>query len=1057
MSVKKKPEVPERTTKSSGIRDRLAFTGSYDELLKEYEDRPFHLGAPRVTDYDPNEGEPGTEVTITGYNFGGATVSFGPYAAEVIDRSTRKLVVRVPDDARPGAPLFDRITPRFPDEWRLAGDGGTEMKTGEETNATPRIDRNRELLTRIDRFGSRRLDLVVTNRFGQEVIDRAFDVVLPTPTPDTNYRFAAPENQVVTPSATDQRYLVLLVLPADQSLPAGLTEADMAADLTDKLAGPGKCAGEFWKEASYGKTSFQFDVYDHVIGLDDDWFDYYHKAAPKRIDASGATFPVMFSGTETLELSGGGITVVVTFPSGSQTLSEVITAINDAIEAEATDEGLDEVPFIARTNAGQLRLETTTDGTGATLAVDGGTGLSFLGLDTPTVTEGIDALNDGVAMSIEALEKRVESLTDGEADALLSGYEGLIVSHAVSDGFSYLRAYASGHGWTFNVRGKSYKYGFVHITSGYPWEVFAHEIGHNLGFPDLYDEPGDPELVGRELDLWDIMDAGWHDTHPSAWIKAHKSHRPGSTEVGFDQPWMDPSDVAVMNAPPANATTTETFLLLPSSVEMPAVNPFASSHPGIPLVHAAKLHLQENHDLYVEARERPFSDALLGDAEYDASIPHEGVIVTDAVDDMTGLPVYRAHSTLLTPYSDPLDVSDEMLTEPLTATNSITVECEEVIGSDPAVYKVEVTWGMGDFYDLRIDTWSPPPWESADIWIDTQVDNGWDEYSHSDAVANPDVAGNPVHNGDRSRVGWPSRVYARVWNDGTEAANDVEVEFSVVVPAGSGASHDIGSDTIPSIPPGEFGVAMVEWTPRDHNEGHVCLKATVIHQSDELNASNNFAQENITDWYLESGSPYEPVEFDFQVQNPLPRREHFRVEVDGLRHGYYVDIDPVEFWLDPGETATPTARISADEWMPLDESWQEERMDSPTLSLRFQALYGCSYTPIGGLSSTVHTVRKANFDAGVEIIDDEEAIVFVDATADDAPIRGANVTVRITLKDEDEVVALLRGRTDNRGRASIEFMLPAKYDRHDEYEAEVILSPTLGSGPADTDVSFQFN
>jgi hypothetical protein len=114
------------------------------------------------------------------------------------------------------------------------------------------------------------------------------------------------------------------------------------------------------------------------------------------------------------------------------------------------------------------------------------------------------------------------------------------------------------------------------------------------------------------------------------------------------------------------------------------------------------------------------------------------------------------------------------------------------------------------------------------------------------------------------------------------------------------------------------------------------------------------------------------------------------------------------------------------------------------------------YTPIGGVSSRIHTVRRADFDADVERIDEDEMTVYVDATADQNPIRGANVTVRVTPAKDDTVVGVVRGRTDNRGRAEIPFRLPKEFDPQDDYEAEVVLSPTLGSGPADTTVPFRF-
>lgn len=179
------------------------------------------------------------------------------------------------------------------------------------------------------------------------------------------------------------------------------------------------------------------------------------------------------------------------------------------------------------------------------------------------------------------------------------------------------------------------------------------------------------------------------------------------------------------------------------------------SHPGVRLRHAIQLRLSEDRSLYVENRQRgPYSDPDFGDALYSSGVPARGVIVTDTLNTMDGLPIYRSWVVMATPYFDPLDVLDEEENVlQITPTNSIRVKVTEVIGSTPTTYKVRVTWGQGSYFDYRIRDWDPPPWESPDIWLDTRVDNDWDEYSHPDSVANPGVAGNPVLNGDRSRVG----------------------------------------------------------------------------------------------------------------------------------------------------------------------------------------------------------------------------------------------------------------------------------------------------------------
>lgn len=953
------------------------------------------LGIPRIFTYNPHHGPPGTKLSIFGRNLFGAHVMLGGRPATVLSSNARELTAEVPRFLRPGV-----------------------------------------------------VDLLVWNRFGDAEVKNAFKIT-PAPVP-AFFKFTAPVNAIVKPSLANQKFLVLMVLPADGSLPTGLTEANMQADLTAKLSGPGMCANGFWSEASYGKTSFVFDVYDHVIHLDENKFDCFHPATPKRIDGVGATYPVTWAGGENLTLAGASsFTVNIVFAAGSHTLSDVVSDINNAI-ALAWTPGT-EAPIVATENAGQLRLESGAEGAAAVLDVTGGTAVSELGLSGALITPGIDGLDERYNIFVEAMTKRTEGMTDANAQAYLGQFAGVIVSYAVSDGFSYYRANEAT--WTLNVRGGSFEMGTVYITCGYPWQVFAHEIGHTLGLPDLYDEPGPPDLVGEELGNWDIMAGGWGDCHPSAWNKAVKTWKPGSTEAGYTDPWMPGSTICAVSPPPPMTNIKAEALILPINAKMPAINPFAASHPGTPLVHAMRIDFDSNHALFVEAREKgPFVSATIGNATYDTEIPAEGVIVTDAINDFSGVPIYRAYDTLLTPYGNPLDIIGEKYDESLTPTSKLSIACNEVIGSNPAVYRVEVKWGPGSFFDLRIDPWSPPPWESRDIWVDTQVDNDWDEFSHSDPAANPDVAGYPVGNGDRLRVGWPARVYARVWNDGDKDATNVKVNFSIVVPAGTGPGVSIGSDTIPAIPAGSFRLAMVEWTPASAPESHVCVQAAIEPQTGELNVSNNVAQENLTDWYLEGASPFQDVEVPFQVQNPLGYRAHFRVQANGLKPGYSVEVKPVDFWLGAGETTRGMARLHAEPQVGFE---QEREKLAPKVSLSFQVLYGCMWTQFGGFSGVAHTVRKTKVEAHTRLQERHDVMVSAYASSDAGPVRGRNVTVRVQ-SAAGETVNLARGKTDNTGNAHIPLDLPGEYPRSVDYRAEVLLSPGPGTGPAETELLVRF-
>ena len=978
---------------------------------KEYqEDLRVKLGMPRISLYKPHKGDPGSELYISGRNLSKSKVMLGNRPAKVLSSSATDLIVEVPSTLRPG--IFD---------------------------------------------------LLVWNYAGCAVIKKAFTVLRPAPS--NLFTFSAPVNPTVAPSQLNQKFLVLMVLPADGTLPSGMTEATMQADLISKLSGPGKCVNGFWQEASYGKASFIFDVYEKVITLANNKFDCFHAAQPKRIDGMGVTFPITWAGGETLDLAGANsFSTTVEFLSGDQTLDEIVAQINATIDQAWNASS--EAPIIASDNAGQIRLESAAKEKSAVLEVAGGTAVDLLGLSNPIVTAGIDGLDRRYEVFVEAMEKRTENMSEADAQAFLAQYAGVIVSYAVGEGFSYYRANAAT--WTFNVRGGSFELGNVYITNGYPWQVFAHETGHTLGLPDLYDEPGLPELVGEELGAWDIMAGGWQDAHPSAWNKAERTSKKGSSEAGYNDPWIPASTMHIVTAPPPGKNIHTEALLLPLNTSLPAINPFAASHPGIPLVHAARIDFDQNHALYVEARDKgPFVSTTLGSANYDSEIPAEGVIVTDAINDLTGIPIYRANDTLLTPYGDPIDIVGESYDENISVTSKLSLRCLEVITGSPTVYRLGIDWGPGSFFDLRIDPWQPPPWESRDIWVDTQVDNDWDEYNHSDPNANPDVAGYPVGNGDRLRVNWPARVYARVWNDGDHDASNVKVNFAIVVPPGVGPGIGIGSCTIPFIAAGKFGLAMVEWTPSTSNGGHVCIQATIEHQPNELNALNNLAQENLTDWYVEGASPYTDVEFPFQVQNPLPDRAHFRIQTEGLKPGYHVQVSPVDFWLKPGEVTKGLARIHVDQNVGFDSdttvaTHEGERHFPPKVSLNFQVLYRCNWTPFGGISGLVHSVRKSSLKVETSVRDhptegggNRELYALVTATNAQGAVKGANVTVRV-MSPKHEVAILVHRRTDNQGKATIPLILPQHFSRVDDYRGEFVLSPTTSTGPADTELTMRF-
>jgi hypothetical protein len=627
-------------------------------------------------------------------------------------------------------------------------------------------------------------------------------------------------------------------------------------------------------------------------------------------------------------------------------------------------------------------------------------------------------------------------------------YSGIIVALASNTTTALMRAEGHQQYYINFGNNQQWKGSWVAITTGYPWQVYVHEIGHTLGFPDLYDGL----QAGVEPDKWDIMDCGWHDVHPSAWMKHWRSRGSGYT----GKPWMEDTDVEEIIAPLGTQTKTWSVLLAPVERPIPANNPFATTHPNSPLRQAIRIKLAPELSFYVENRQKPFSSSTFGTSNHDTDIPAEGVIITDATDRDTSK-LFRVFVVMATPYNDPLDISEETWTYYVTSTNRLQVKVKEALGNDPTVYRVEVTWGeippaTGTGYDFRIRDWTPPPWESPDMWVDTQVDNDWNEYRHSDAQKNPDVVGHPVLNGDRLRVKWESRLYARVWNDGNVEKKNVQVKFQVVIPVAMGPTPGLDVNQQPvtvDLPAGGSAVTpAVTWAPMSDNEEHICVRAFILPDPGEKDYTNNVAQENFSDWYIENASPYQPVIFPFQVTNPLPRRALVMVRARGLVPGFNLTVEPYRCWLEPNETIKGQAILEAEDGVMLEDAMHAEEIEPPTVSLEACVKRGCTYVPFGGVTGIAHTVRKSTLEMSADLSGNR---VFVSGQAftDDGPIAGAHVSARLLKADGFTMLTLGRAVTNNNGQYSIELVLPKRPLPGRWCLIEAILSPTLGTGPAE--------
>jgi immune inhibitor A len=74
-------------------------------------------------------------------------------------------------------------------------------------------------------------------------------------------------------------------------------------------------------------------------------------------------------------------------------------------------------------------------------------------------------------------------------------------------------------------------YGYIMTAETSPVGVFVHELGHDLGLPDLYDTDGSSEGVGE----WDVMGSGSWNGAPSGSVPAHFG-APSKFELGWITP-----------------------------------------------------------------------------------------------------------------------------------------------------------------------------------------------------------------------------------------------------------------------------------------------------------------------------------------------------------------------------------------------------------------------------------------------------------------------------------------------------------------------------------------
>lgn len=378
-------------------------------------------------------------------------------------------------------------------------------------------------------------------------------------------------------------------------------------------------------------------------------------------------------------------------------------------------------------------------------------------------------------------------------------------------------------------------------------ETLSHEIGHNLGLPDLYmNVTGfDPTIQARDITDWDLMSNDGTLPHLSIGAKLMLG-------------WMDPGLVRAYNFALAGGGVSDTLTLKASSNVAGAV--MGTDLAGIEVRRA------DGWNYYFEYRQGQGTDIA------DRQLPQDGSVVgTDVVSGIFEPPLARR---MIVRIPNDIDGDGPILREP--------ADYEESDPSGPAEFSLEVLSRSGDTAQVRLSYGaggkpdpSIRPWPGGDNWQspDILVQN---------AKSDADSAWLNV-----PWAGHTNRVRATITNGGDFVANDVPVHFFVKNFAISGAPEvPIGNTTI-DIPVGASVPAEVNWTPPASSTtgtAHFCIVVRIPLFIDpgnptivELTELNNVAQSNYSRFISSDASPAVRGMTTVDVHNPYDRETRFWV------------------------------------------------------------------------------------------------------------------------------------------------------------------------------------
>jgi M6 family metalloprotease-like protein len=458
--------------------------------------------------------------------------------------------------------------------------------------------------------------------------------------------------------------------------------------------------------------------------------------------------------------------------------------------------------------------------------------------------------------------------------------------------------------------------------------VIAHELGHQLRMPTHYgDVVWEPNIFRDSITPWDIMglSPSWNDY--VIWSKIERG-------------WLN-RDITTVG-PPVDADITRSYNLWPTNS--------ASNRRAI------KIPFSGGDPFRGYVLEYRYNNASYTNRDANGSALQPGVLVTLVSEDPM---VVFGHKALVMP--NPAFPNDNA---------KATLRAGDVFEDTVRGIKITNNGMLGNIanvtveyrrpptnFNANIRPWGAPPFETPDIWVDSEK-NGWGTYRYTDG------AGAPVGNGDDAWVrqapdgSWKvNRVYVRVRNTGPDPMSNVRAQVWVNDPPGLGDTGPrwafLGTIIFPSVPGRSTRQQYVNWAPTV--PAHTCIRVDIENYSGETDTGDNHAQENVSAYDTTASSPYKPVSVEMVVGNPLYQDMNVIYQVTNIPKRWKWKIEPRQDMIPArGEK---TVKLTVYPPNPaVDTEYKQGQIFQPRVTSLFQ--FGDAWLPLNGVDVWTHLVYK---------------------------------------------------------------------------------------------------